>query len=120
MPGVGTDAVLAGQNNVDRIKSVITSPAFLFYMYFFGWGALKKYIWPPEPKIIGPMWPSPVEPWSIWGLKLAGWGVFMLVLLLLYIYFTQESLLYVPKQPIQFVEKNPMRYRKPTERDMEY
>jgi len=82
----------------------MSSPAFLFYMYFWGWGFVRDKIWPPAPTIIGPMLPMPAVPWSIWALKLMAWGAFMLLLLLLYIYFKQESILYVPAQPIQFIE----------------
>jgi hypothetical protein len=119
MPG-NTDAVAAGQSHVERMKSIMTSPPFLFFMYFWGWGLIKDKIWPPPPPMIGPMLPVIVTPWSIWFLKMFGIGLFMVVLLLLYIYVMQESILYVPAQPIQFIEKNPPRYQKPTERGMQY
>jgi fermentation-respiration switch protein FrsA (DUF1100 family) len=48
--------------------------------------------------------------WLEFVAKLAFFAICMFVMLLLTIYFSQESLLYVPAQPIQFVEQNPPRY----------
>ena len=42
------------------------------------------------------------------------------VVILLMIYTGQEKLLYVPGQPIQYIEDNPARYKNPTERGMKY
>jgi hypothetical protein len=92
--------VAAGQSPAERMKSIMTSPPFLFYMYFWGWGFIRDRIWPPAPPIIGPMLPVVVTPWSIWVLNFFGFVLIMVVILLLYIYFKQESILYVPAQPI--------------------
>ena len=42
------------------------------------------------------------------------------VVILLMIYTGQEKLLYVPGQPIQFIEDNPPRYKNPEERGIKY
>jgi hypothetical protein len=81
---------------VDTIKGVIGSPWFLIYVYWFGWPAISAKIWP---AFIGPM-PEP-DPFTVFTLLyMALKGVcycgMMFVALLLYIYFKQEGLLYVP------------------------
>ena len=48
--------------------------------------------------------------WLEFAAKLTFFAVCMFVMLLLTIYFSQEGLLYVPAQPIQFIEQNPPRY----------
>lgn len=44
----------------------------------------------------------------------------MFLFLLLTVYFNQEGFLYVPDQPIKYVEQNPPRYQTPAERSMTY
>lgn len=89
-------------------------------MYFWGWPVIRDKIWPPPERIIGPMLPPEPVPWSVWLIKIAAWSLICVVMLLLYIYFKQESILYVPMQPIQFIEQNPPRYQSPAERDMKH
>lgn len=69
-------------------------------MYFWGWPIVRDKMWPPEAPMIGPM--LPVEPvaWSVTILRTIGWMAICLVCLLLYVYFKQESILYVVAQPL--------------------
>jgi hypothetical protein len=73
-------------------------------MYFFGWPYLSAKIWP---AFIGPM-EKPEDFTALTAvfmlLKGACYCAMAFISLLLYIYFKQESLLYVPAQPYQYIE----------------
>jgi fermentation-respiration switch protein FrsA (DUF1100 family) len=49
-----------------------------------------------------------------------GTGVVLFCLMILYLYWVQEKLLYVPNSPIQFIEQNPPRYQSPAVRDLKF
>lgn len=65
---------------------------------------------------------EPIEPASwLWTLtKFFGTIALLAVAFLLMIYFKQESMLYVPAQPIQFMEDNPENYKDPTKRQLQF
>ena len=78
-------------------------------------GAIVEEGAPPQVELIE------VEVAATWTealVKLVLFCVMMFVGLLLTIYFSQEGLLYVPDQPIKFIEQNPPRYQSPTERGL--
>lgn len=47
-------------------------------------------------------------------------GLGLMVMMMLFIWAKQETILYVPSQPIQFIEQNPKLYKSPHERGMEF
>jgi fermentation-respiration switch protein FrsA (DUF1100 family) len=53
-------------------------------------------------------------------LMVVGTGVVLFCLMILYLYWVQEKLLYVPNSPIQFIEQNPPRYQSPAVRDLKF
>ena len=86
-------------------------------------------IWGAPPVEFGPMtqeeW-NKIDPdlfensWAYSMIKTFGMFSVFAVCILLMIYTGQEKLLYVPGQPIQFIEDNPPRYKNPEERNMKY
>lgn len=51
--------------------------------------------------------------WTYYIIKYAIMMVSLAVFMLLMIYFSQERLLYVPGQPIKYIDDNPQRYKSP-------
>jgi len=58
--------------------------------------------------------------WLKFVLKMVGLVVFFILLALVMLYAQQESVLYVPKSPIQYTAQNPPRYQSPSERGMHF
>lgn len=102
------------------------------YLYFFGIPLFKSMFLP-----LLPMWLTGYEPplpeygpeselqpamvtWGYTLAKWAGWALLVGTMMMLMIWSKQEGILYVPSQPIQYVDQNPDRYRSPEERGMKY
>ena len=58
--------------------------------------------------------------WAETLVKMALFGGFMFLFVLLSIWTGQEGMLYVPAQPIQLIEQNPPQYKSPEARGIKY
>lgn len=84
------------------------------YIYFFLWPYAKKTIWPEEEVLPGDEVEVTEEVvdeeitmltyWMNFFFKIASYCLMGLVTMLASIYFKQEGILYVPAQPIQYLE----------------
>ena len=113
-----TDAIAAGQQPAEGFEGMIRRVALPVYFYFVGWPYIKNNLlpssWtgvepPSETGIEGEvpaveMEPvDPMQQWLRFGVKLIGFIAFFVLMSLFMIYAKQESILYVPTSPIQFV-----------------
>ena len=122
--------IQAGEKQVGIFQQMIKFLTIPIYIYFIGI-PIYRNIWMP----LLPKWLTGYEPeLPVFGPELengsylTGWTGFFIkwtlfslcasILIMVLIWIKQESLLYVPSQPIQFVEQNPARYRSPTDRGM--
>ena len=58
--------------------------------------------------------------WAETFVRLSLFGFFMLLFLLISLWTGQEGMLYVPAQPIQYIEQNPPPYLSPEARGIQY
>lgn len=130
------DAIQAGQGPAELLSKVLTKMLIPLYFYFFLWPSLHKTFFsgPDNDQLHAndtnstehvhdDLPPPEYHPFKAWGMFLL--NIFMtfsafFAFILLMIYLKQESLLYVPSAPIQFIDQNPPRYKSPDERQMRY
>ena len=119
----------AGAEPASFLSKLTSNIFFPMYIYFFAWPWVKTLLWGPPEVPYGPItadeWAKidPDDFYNSWAYSAIKTGFIMLslvVTLLIMIYVGQEKILYVPAQPIQYIEDNPPRYKSPEERGIQY
>lgn len=128
------DALEAGEKNADYMSWLAKMCVMPLYIYFFMIPFFKS-VWIPLANSVLPVSitgyeaPLPVYgpeldagdywmSWGYWVAKYAFMAMCFCICMMLLIWAKQESILYVPSQPIQYIEENPAKYRSPEERGM--
>ena len=130
------DAIEAGEKTADWYSFFGKILVLPIYFYFIGVPLFRAILLPMFNKL-APTWISGYEPplpvygpelnaedywmgWAYWIAKYAFFAIIMCICFMVLIWAKQESILYVPNQPIQFIEDNPPKYKSPEERGMKF
>lgn len=102
-----TDAVRAGQDKAEFLPLIMKNVPSLAFGLFIQFWVIPWVFGKKEREAT-----EVAEPTSYFTqfFMVVGTVVVMMCLVLAYLYWVQEMLLYVPTSPIQFVEQNPPRY----------